>query len=244
MTVPAEGRDAQPTPGKLLLFLEMVSFGMGLMFLDSIPAALGIHMDPERERVDGLDLMLASLVSIPLILLMVALYARFRGQTIWDLGLKRPETGWPRTVGVAFLAAAGTYGIGVIFVLATQALGAPTKQPGEIFDVEQWSSRLGLIVSVVLRAGLAEEIIFRGYFLRRLTEFFTGWLSPRQTWWAAAGLSSLLFAIPHGYQGGAAIPGVFVMGIWFCLVVRLCRGNLWAIILGHVIYDTVALGLA
>ncbi len=90
----------------------------------------------------------------------------------------------------------------------------------------------GVLVTVV---ALAEETIFRGYLLLRLRAVL------RSTT-AAVLLSSLVFAVGHGYEGSAGLVTVGVMGAVFALV-YLWRGSLTAPIVMHFLQDFLGIVL-
>jgi len=83
-------------------------------------------------------------------------------------------------------------------------------------------------VVISLSAGGCEEFLFRAYLI---------WvLAPFVGWWGAAGVSVLLFAIAHGYQGGKGILTAGIMGVVFTAMVVIFRSLLPAIVL-HALID-------
>jgi membrane protease YdiL (CAAX protease family) len=90
----------------------------------------------------------------------------------------------------------------------------------------------GFLVVVV---AIAEEIIFRGYLILRLRTITGNAL-------AAAILSSIVFALGHGYEGTAGVLTVGFMGLFFALV-YLARGSLVAPMVMHFLQDFTAIVL-
>lgn len=92
-----------------------------------------------------------------------------------------------------------------------------------------------LILAVILVAvvAVAEEIIFRGYLIRRIAAV-TGSTG------AAVILSSVLFALGHGYEGTIGVITVGVTGLCFALV-YLWRGSLVAPVTMHFILDFIGI---
>lgn len=83
---------------------------------------------------------------------------------------------------------------------------------------------IGLSVS----AGICEELIFRGYILHELSEYFGVTL--------AVILSSALFGLCHFYQGVFNVIRTFIIGIVFCLVYLSVETLIIPIIL-HILLD-------
>jgi membrane protease YdiL (CAAX protease family) len=86
----------------------------------------------------------------------------------------------------------------------------------------------GCVVLVVVVA-VAEETIFREYLMRRFIGIGLG-----KT--VAVLLSSLIFAIGHGYEGSLGVATVAAMGVVFALV-YLWRGSLMASMVMHFLQD-------
>jgi uncharacterized protein len=122
-------------------------------------------------------------------------------------------------------------GVGLLKVLLLK-LGLSGSQPSimsalavkNVFQVPLAT----LLVAVV---ALTEEVIFRGYLLMRLRAV-TGHMG-----WAVF-LSTLVFAIGHGYQGEAGLVAVGVMGLIFTAV-YLSTGNLVTPVVMHFLQDFV-----
>ncbi len=101
-----------------------------------------------------------------------------------------------------------------------------TPEPG--FLALQGSGEVALAVFLVVVA-LAEEIIFRGYFMLRFQEVNLGPLG-------AAILSAVVFSLGHGYEGSAGVITVGVLGFVLALI-YLWRGSLVAPIVIHFLQD-------
>jgi uncharacterized protein len=82
---------------------------------------------------------------------------------------------------------------------------------------------------LVLVVAFAEEIIFRGYLILRLTTV-TGSTT------AAVVLSSVIFSLGHGYEGTAGVVTVGFMGLFFAMV-YVWRRSLVAPIVMHFLQD-------
>ena len=90
---------------------------------------------------------------------------------------------------------------------------------------------LGLeIISTVIIAPIAEELMFRGYLLDSIRKMHGDWF--------AVVISALLFGIVHfePYTIGMAAIGGLIYGY-----VRVKTGSLWPSIIGHMIWNGIAL---
>jgi membrane protease YdiL (CAAX protease family) len=79
-------------------------------------------------------------------------------------------------------------------------------------------------------AGVAEEIVFRGYFQSQ----FTAW--ARGAAWAGVVFSAMMFGAAHGYEGARAVFLLMVFGVLFSLL-ALFRRNLRAPMFAHIWHD-------
>jgi membrane protease YdiL (CAAX protease family) len=91
------------------------------------------------------------------------------------------------------------------------------------------TNQVVLAVLLVVIVAIAEETIFRGYFILRLKS-----LTNSKT--AAVLLSSLIFCIGHGYEGTAGMATIYVLGVIFAAV-YLWRKSLVAPIVMHFLQD-------
>ena len=87
-------------------------------------------------------------------------------------------------------------------------------------------------ITMSILAGVAEELVFRGYFMRQLTA-----LTGRAG--VALVLQALLFGIAHGYEGLYSCLRIVAFGILFGLV-ALWQRNLRSCIIAHAWTDIAA----
>ncbi|MBV9007678.1 MAG: CPBP family intramembrane metalloprotease [Verrucomicrobia bacterium] len=79
-----------------------------------------------------------------------------------------------------------------------------------------------------LTAGFCEEFIFRGYLI---------WaLQPWASWWGAAAIAMIVFALGHSYQGVSGIVRTAILGAVMTLVFAISN-SLWPAILLHALID-------
>ncbi len=91
------------------------------------------------------------------------------------------------------------------------------------------------IPAIALSAGVAEEIVFRGYLLEGLRRIFASHT------WIAVLLSSLAFALAHLAWGLSALQFLFyiALGVLFALF-TLWKRSLWPSIIAHAAWDGIA----
>jgi hypothetical protein len=88
-------------------------------------------------------------------------------------------------------------------------------------------------VLLCVLAGLAEELVFRGYLQRQ----FTAWAGGARA--VGVVISSLAFGAAHGYQGVRNMVLLAVFGVLFSLL-AIFRGSLRAGIFAHSWHDLIA----
>ena len=87
-------------------------------------------------------------------------------------------------------------------------------------------------------AAFAEEMIFRAYFMNRISDLLgNGWAG----WTSALLLSSVLFGAGHGYQGLAGAIGTTEIGLLLGVMYLVNRRNLWMNIVCHGFIDSISL---
>jgi membrane protease YdiL (CAAX protease family) len=87
-------------------------------------------------------------------------------------------------------------------------------------------------------AAFGEEMVFRGYLMRRVTDVAGDTRTGRVI---AVVVSSALFGIAHGYLGWAGVIATGIIGVFMATLYLCCRRNLWTVIVSHGIVDSVAL---
>jgi CAAX protease family protein len=99
---------------------------------------------------------------------------------------------------------------------------------------------LGLLVVWIFGA-FGEELLFRGFIINSLFNLLPDKYLNNTTKWALALLfTSIIVSIGHVYQGKTGMILTGIIGFFFGLVYLFSNRNLWASILTHGLYDTVA----
>ena len=153
------------------------------------------------------------------------------------IGLSRPKN-WKKTV---FL------GIGVGILLQFLSLYAIepiiAKFTGHLPDLSQFVALKGntqfllmwLAISWTV-AAFGEEIVYRGYFMSRITDLIG---KTKSAWVVSLFFSAILFGSIHYYQGFSGMFATGISGLVFGLLYLTTGRNLWAPILAHGTYDTI-----
>lgn len=182
-----------------------------------------------------LDLFVPTLVILGMAL--ISLIVRREKPAI--LGLKKSKS-WLGMAAIAFLGAVllQLFDAGVMMPILNRLTGTAIDNSG----VAQLQGNLQqLLIYLVLAwtlAALGEEIVYRGYLQKLLGDLFGSSLAGVIL---TIGISSMVFGLAHLEQG---IVGVIVTtfdGVFYSLLKRKFKGNLWAAILVHGFYNTVGM---
>lgn len=180
----------------LLQFVLFLLAGLALVVL------INQVTETPLEIYNSLALFLAAVAS-------VWIAARYLDRyTMSDYGLKQ-SAGWFKELGWGIIAGAAAMGF-IFFVewlagwVTVTGFGWERSNP---LPYAAWFSNY--LVAMVL-VGFYEELIFRGYHIRNLTDGFSfpGY-SPVYSIVAAVGISSLIFGLLHAWNQNASITSTF-----------------------------------
>ena len=206
------------------LVLEVIVFG--LVWHALMNAAPG----GSSGGITAGNLLVFAVVAVPVTLVLVALFARLRGQRLADLGLRRPERGWPRALILGVLAGLSLVVVTAPLVPLLRDLGLERLDP---FVVDGRGSALVSAVCAVAAGGFMEELVYRGYGFARLERAFASEVRPAQGVVLAALATALVFGATHLYQGGQAVVVVTLWGLGFAVLRQLARGQLVPVMIAH-----------
>ena len=175
-------------------------------------------------------------ISMVLLLAVVFIFGWVNGTGLRGIGLSRPAS-WPRTIMLG-----GFYAL-VIFLLFRIGLEplleilTGAERDLSRFDYLKGDPRAlaNTVLMLWLTAAFFEELMFRGFLITNIEQIFGNRQGSQ-----VAGLliSSLIFALVHGYQG---LSGVLLTGfaaIFLGLIFLLHGRNLWIAIFAHGFTDT------
>ena len=97
----------------------------------------------------------------------------------------------------------------------------------------------GIVVAWML-GGFLEELVFRGIVLRSVASLMSAWLAAPIAIAIAVCVAALGAGLMHLYQGPRATVIVTQLSVLFGILFVVSGYNLWAVILCHGMYDTVA----
>lgn len=166
---------------------------------------------------------------------------RLRNKTWKDVGFCKPES-FGRLIFITVIATAILLPLSSVTLSAVRTLvgTAPNLAAFESLRGNMVALTGGLVVAWVFGAFI-EELLFRGFLLNTLHEWFSHkGCPPGITWTAAVLVTSVFTGIGHCYQGIAGMIGTGLIAVGFSAVYLMNRRNLWSCILTHGLYDTVA----
>jgi len=206
---------------------------LGVFLLLIVPSLVFSFVDAGGSAVSFPIAAVATIIrDAGLVALVLLLIARDR-QPIAAIGWVRRDIGRDALIGLA-LSIPLFIGAQVLeAILRAAGLSSPSSTPGL---TPRGAGEIVLALVLVLVVAVAEETIFRGYLILRLASV----LGDRR--WAVIG-SSVIFAIGHGYEGGAAVITIGVIGLVFALV-YVWRRSVVAPIVMHLVFDLVAIVVA
>lgn len=163
----------------------------------------------------------------------------FLGAILWTvndrswiaLGLGLP-TGWRLGIALGLVLLLLLYYLQASLAVARDAAARATVRAqlsGELANVlPRTRSELTWFGGVSMTAGFCEEWLYRGYLI------WAG--APWIGWWGAAGVSLLIFAAGHAYQGWSGMIRTGVVGALFTSTVAIFE-SLWPAIALHAVVD-------
>jgi len=191
--------------------------------LDAVLGAfVQVPLDLEKGFVfDAIGKMLLVGVVCGLVLL--------RGERLADIGLKRPKS-WTRTliIGVGLAA--------IVFVAMYLSERAGFRRDLSKFKPVEGNLELAVlsVFYALIGAGFYEEFTFRGFLMQGLAMLFGG---SRGAWIGACLVQGALFGLAHTYQNPLGIAITGTLGILMGLLVLASGRNLWAVVIGHGLFD-------
>lgn len=175
----------------------------------------------------------------PFLFLLGWLSLWLRGAGWRSVGLRRPAS-WGRTLLLGIVVGAG-YQFFSLYVLEPLIV-MPTGEPIDLSQFAPVKGNLFLLslwlLLVWTLAAFGEEFVYRGYLMNRVAELGGG---GGAAWAVSLVLVSVLFGVGHLYQGGSGVIDNVLAGLVYGALYLSSGLNLWAPIIAHGVYDTVAL---
>lgn len=216
-----------------IVLLAVIIIGLpleALINLKSSRAELASGKPGVRVKHYTQTILLLWAISLPIIVLWASI-----GRAWGDLGFNLETRGWALSGwGLAALVAAF---FALQFAQATRSESVRTQIRDHMAKnaimtnfMPQTDAERRVFNIMGVSAGIAEEIVFRGYLIWAFSLFMPVW--------SAAAFALAVFTILHAYQGWSQLPGVFAMGALVTLVFLL-SGSLWPAIALHIFVDVI-----
>lgn len=184
-----------------------------------------------------LVILAGNLLAIPLGAVLVLLWARW-SRTPWrEIGYVRPGS-WTRDLAVGIV-----FGIAfklLMKIVVMPLLGADPINRAYHYLAGNRAALPGILLAVIVGAGIGEETVFRGYLFERLGKL----LGPGR--WARTFivlLTTALFALAHyPDQGLAGAEQATFTGLAFGAIFAI-TGSLWMLMCAHAAFDVTAVAI-
>jgi membrane protease YdiL (CAAX protease family) len=157
-----------------------------------------------------------------------------------ELGFVVPHS-WTRTTGLALV----WLGLMIAYSPVADWLAGrwiPEPPNLEAFGALRESTAkliAGIVVAWVL-GGLLEEVVVRGVVLQSVESLLAPWLNELIAAGAAVCVAAIGAGLLHFYQGPRAVVIITQLSVLFGVLFVISGYDLWAVILCHGLYDTVA----
>lgn len=221
-----------PSAPALSLRLQLVELLVFLLILLPLMALSALTGQP--ERLDFATVAIAVIVHDLALLALVLYFVWRNGEGIKALGWSRRSLAREAFIGLLLFAPI-FFAVGVVEqALRAGGWSAPDTLPTYLVPTPGPEYALALVFLVVV--AVTEETLFRGYLLLRFRAV-TGSLP------LALGISALIFAMGHGYQGSVGIVAVGLLGLLYALV-YVWRGSLVAPTVMHFLQNFIGLFIA
>lgn len=171
---------------------------------------------------------------------MIIVHHWLRKSTREELGIGQPKS-WTRTILISILLA-------VLMLLFFAVVNPIILQlfpdaPKDLSRFDQLKGNEGMLIlsliSVWALAAFGEEIIWRGFVMKHVAEFFGG---KRVAWVLSLLITSLIFGLAHFYQGPIGIIQTGLAGLFLGAVFMINgKRSLWINIIMHGLIDTLSM---
>jgi membrane protease YdiL (CAAX protease family) len=157
-----------------------------------------------------------------------------------ELGLSTARS-WLPTAGLvlAWLALMVAYSPLADWLASRWVARPPTLESFRALQQSRAKLVAGIVVAWVL-GGILEELVFRGVVLQSVEALLAGWLGGPVAVGVAVCAAALGAGAIHLYQGPRAVVIVTQLSALFGVLFVVSGYNLWAVMLCHGLYDTIA----
>ncbi|MFC2135950.1 lysostaphin resistance A-like protein [Bacteroidota bacterium] len=208
-----------------------------------------------REKVGNVTGKSLFIVTVIIVCLLLSIFAGQLGTLLfyivvlitlwakrWDwkyFGITRPN--WSNTISKAFLYVIGLFILFDFFIQPLIEFYFGRIDLSEVSGIE--GNFVNYVIFILLgwvMGGFFEEIIYRGYVLKRLAAI---WGDTNKAWFLSAVMASLVFGFAHSYQGPSGIITTALIAFMLGLIFVFNKNNLILLMLIHGIYNMIAITL-
>lgn len=167
---------------------------------------------------------------------------RARGQSWAHLGL---NLGAPalKSISTTVLQSLPVFAVAIVAfaagaILMANLVGMPDTADMGKYDYLQGNLTMTILAlgSVYVVSAFAEEVIYRGFMITRISELATG---RKSAYCFAVVLSALIFGLVHSDWGIVGMVQASCMGLALGTSYLVVKRNLWVTILAHAYMDTI-----
>ncbi len=173
-----------------------------------------------------------------LAIILSSVFLRMNGETWRDMGLRwswKPVDLAKGAGMVVLVFASAVAANGLVQWLYVTVTGVPVERT--LPDVSTLGLFLIMMALVWTTNSFGEEMVFRGFLMKRFSTIFGG---TRFAWILAAFAQAMIFGLGHAYQGLVGILITGMVGLVFGLLYLVARRNLWPMIFAHGLINSVA----
>jgi len=173
------------------------------------------------------------LVYAPIIVLVCWLYLVLYSEKFKDLGFSFSQLSWQPALFGSLIALG--YALVEYYVAGAYRLKTPGFSTAFTAGMKPAVGKLLILVITWVVAAPYEEIIFRGFMLKRTQAMMKG------SWRLGISvlINSLLFGMYHIQQGIHGVMNAVIFSLAAGVLYKLFKGNLWYNIFFHAAYNTV-----
>lgn len=203
------------------LVVGLVLLSMGIIHVEDLPFPVALISLPVNET---------------LIVVITLLFARYKGASLEELGLRKPSI---MVLMIVSAVAVPLFLLGVGISAGEEVVFGPDPT-AELVEEAVMPRNLFQLVAIIalslVLVGPCEELAFRGFVQRGFENSFG----------KGQGLlvSSVLFGLLHGLNTLYAVVPVLVVGLILGYVWQRTGGNTTATALMHGVYDAIAIAIA
>ena len=229
---PFEGNEEERGFGERLTRKEQI-IEVAVFLLLIVPTMILAYFVTQRGDATGFTVLAVATILRDLSLVALILFF------VWRNGEGTERIGWTYKHEWADMALGIVLFFPLLFLISAlnvlfQRLGLSGPQPGAMQELlPHGTGQFVLAVVLVIVVAISEEVIFRGYLIRRFSSMF-------QSVGLAVLFSAVVFAFGHGYQGGAGVFTIGVVGLVFGLI-YVWRGSLMAPVVMHLLQNFVSI---